>query len=155
MNRIKSVVLLIYISLNLSVYAQTNDTLLTKSAAINLSVAKFNTTGHTFRLKSLKIPKRKTTISVYNKTTNLYDNYLENRNGYIYSNSNIIFETKSNFLIDLFMGNNSFNQNNSLMQNHYMLDVHSTYRVRDSFNPHGASNIREALVGGFLGLLFD
>ncbi len=157
MSSIKSAILLIYLLLGVSIYAQSKDTLLlAKGETFNFYVPNFTTINQTLSLKNFDFQKNLPTLSLYNKTTNMYDNYLNKGNGYMYSNSNFFFENKSNFFIDLFLGNNSFMQNNSLIQNNYfMLGDDSVYRIRDSFNPYGASNMRQALVGGVLGLLFN
>ena len=56
----------------------------------------------------------------------------------------------------LFLGNDSFIESNTLLLNQpLLLDEDVSYQVRDSFNPYGASNFSEAVLGGVLGLLFN
>ncbi|WP_076456525.1 hypothetical protein [Zobellia uliginosa] len=142
--------------MSISLYAQSKDSLVTKGTTFHFHVPNFNATNHSLNFKSLSFPKNIPTLSLYNPTTNMYDNYLGDRNGYTYTNSTIFFDNKSNFFIDLFLGNDSFMESNSLMPNHpFIWDEDATYRVRDSFNPYGATNMREALSGGVLSLLFN
>ena len=148
-------VFLICLSLSISLYAQ-KDSWGAKDTTFYFQVPNSNITNHSLNFKSLSVPKNIPSLSLYNPTTNRYDNYLGNGDDYIYSNSTIFFENKANFFTNLFLGNDSFMQNNSLMQSHPLIwDEDSTYRVRDSFNPYGATNMREALLGGILGLLFN
>jgi len=157
MSRIKSILLSICLLLSVFLYAQSKDTLFAKGTTYNFHVPNFNATDYSLNFKSLSFPNNTPTLSLYNSTTNMYDNYSSNGNGHTYSNSTLFFENRSNFFIELFLENDSFMEsNNSLMQNHFLIwGEEPTYRVRDSFNPYGATNIREALVGGILGLLFN
>jgi len=152
----KSILLLICLLLGISICAQTKDTLLLKNPMFNFNTPNFTRTDNTFGLKNIDFQKNASSLFLYNSTTNLYDTYINDGSTYIYSNSTIFFENKSNIFIDLYLGNNSFMESNSLMQNtSFILDKNATYWVRDSFNPYGAANMREALVGGVLGLLFN
>ena len=95
-------------------------------------------------------------LVLYNRTTNSYDTYLSNNGCYSYSGSNTHFRNKSSFFTNLFLGNSSFSESNSLLpKSSLLLKEDGSYIVRDSFNPNGASNFSEAVLGGVLGLLFN
>lgn len=155
MKIIKSV--LFFLFLSISFYGQNGDSLQNskrfRPALYTPGLG--DTNGHYV----LKMPNFQTdvpTLVLYNKTTNLYDTYLNINNSYIYSGATTRFKNRSNFFTSLFLGNDSFSESNSLLPNRSILLTDDlNYRVRDSFNPHGASTISEALLGGVLGLLFN
>jgi len=152
----KSISLIISLLLGISIFAQSKDTLMLKNSIFNINAPNFKSTDNSFGLKNIDFQKNTQSLFLYNSTTNLYDTYLHDGSTYIYSNSTVFFDNKSNIFIDLYLGNNSFMENSSHMQNaSFRLHENATYRVQDSFNPYGATNIQEALVGGFLGLLFN
>lgn len=139
-----------------STYAQVKDILYSeKSATYNIYTPHL-TANQTFGLEKVDFHTEVPTLVLYNKTTNFYDSYLFNNDNYTYFNSSVIFKNRSNFFTDLFLGKDTFMESNSLMPNtFFMLDEDARYPIRDSFNPYGASNISEALVGGVLGFLFN
>lgn len=106
----------------------------------------FSYSDKTFLFKKLNFHDQREPLLLYNSTTNSYNVYLKDSNGYSYIGSKTIFRYKSN----------SLTFNNTLIPNSFSLNEDVlTYPIKDSFNPYGASNFKEALVGGFLGLLFD
>ena len=157
MKIINSVVLIFCLFLSMSFYGQTNDSL----QNVNTLNSRFYTPGFTaidqpITLKKLDLQTKAPTLVLYNKTTNLYDIYLDVNDSYSYSGSKIMFRPESNFFTTLFLGNDSYIESNTLIPNSSLLlgeDV--SYPVRDSFNPNGASNFSEALIGGVFGLLFN
>jgi len=152
----KSISLIISLLLGISIFAQSKDTLMLKNSMFNINAPNFKSTDNSFGLKNIDFQKNTQSLFLYNRTTNLYDTYTNDGSTYRYSNSTVFFENKSNIFIDLYLGNNSFMESSSLMQNtSFMRYENPTYRVRDSFNPYGAANMQEALVGGVLGLLFN
>lgn len=157
MKIIKLIILVFSLSLSIPIYAQAKDILHNENkAANNFYNSNLTTLNQTFGIEKLDFQKKVPTLVLYNKTTNFYDTYLYIGSDYTYINSNVIFKNRSNIFIDLFLGNDFFMESNSLMPNtSFILDEDARYPVRDSFNPYGASNISEALLGGVLGLLFN
>ena len=157
MKIIKSVILILFLLLSISFYGQTKDSLQNvNDLSSKFFAAKFSSIDQPVVLKKLDIPTQASKLVLYNRTTSLYDTYLEVNGSYSYSSSNNIFRPKSNFFTTLFLGNNSLMENNNLLPNtSFLLDEGVSYPVRDSFNPYGASNFSEALLGGVLGLLFN
>ncbi|MBZ9632189.1 hypothetical protein LB465_15510 [Salegentibacter sp. LM13S] len=151
----KPLILIFCLFSSLSFYAQTKDSIKSISSKFYTHVGS-SAIDQPLSLKKLNFQRSTPSLVLYNSTTNLYDIYLDGNGSYSYSGSNIRFRHKSNFLTTLFLGNDSFTESNTLLPNStLLLDEDDTYRVRDSFNPHGASNISEALIGGVLGLLFN
>lgn len=159
MNRLKLGILLFCLSSSIPYYAQTKDTLFArKNVVFNWNTQNMATTDQTYSFKKLDFKKNKPALVLYNNMTNMYDTYSSVSKNYMYNSSGVIFKNRSNFFTVLFLGKRSFMQSNSLMQSTYssiMFEENSRYQVPDSFNPYGASNFGEALVSGFLGLLFD
>ena len=98
-------------------------------------------------------------ISIYNSFLNTYDNYLADDEGnFTFSRSNAFFNNnKSNFFTTLFLGYYSEAESNLIIQDNYPLTIYEDKAsvIRDSFNPHGASSIGQALLGGFFSTLFN
>lgn len=153
----RSVLIIFFLLLSMSFYGQTNDSLQNlKSKKTILYFSSFSSNDKPFALEKLNVPTKTPKLVLYNRTTNSYDKYLNHNGSYSYSGSTTIFKNKSNFFTALFLGNDSFTESNTLLLNRSLLlgeDV--SYRVRDSFNPNGASNFSEAVLGGVFGLLFN
>jgi len=64
MNSIKSVILLICLSLSISLYAQSKDTLLLKNLAFNFKSPNFTTIDKTFGIKNLGFQKSVTPLTL-------------------------------------------------------------------------------------------
>ena len=86
-------------------------------------------------------------LTLYNPTTRLFDSYLINGSSPVMPYPKILFESKTsdlgNDLIDLF-----------IPRPYIISQEYSTFPLRDSFNPHGTRNIKDALLAGFIGTLF-
>ena len=153
----RSILLINSLFLSIAFYGQTNDSLQNnnnKKSIVNFSGS--SSQDQDFDLKKLNFETNVPTLFLYNRTTNSYDTYLNNDGNYTYSGSSTIFRNEPNFFTTLFLGNDSFIESNTLLLNRsLLLDEDVSYRVRDSFNPNGASNFSEAVLGGVLGLLFD
>ena len=137
---------------SISIHAQIKDSVLNTS---NLS-SNSSTSSPTYFANNQDLYKSKYTLVLYNSTLDLYDTYSATSDVYNYSGSTKFYKPKTNFLTTLFLGNDSFGESNTVLEHRSMLladDV--SYRIRDSFNPHGASNMSEALIGGVFGLLFN
>ena len=154
----KSVLIIFSLFLSMSFYGQTNDTLqkLKDSKSI-LYFSSISSNDHTIDLDKLNLQKEAPILVLYNGTTNSYDHFINNNGSYSYSGSATFFKNKSNILTTLFLGNDSFIESNTLLINNssLLLDEDVSYMVRDSFNPNGASNFSEAVLGGVFGLLFN
>ncbi|MBZ9629710.1 hypothetical protein LB465_02880 [Salegentibacter sp. LM13S] len=156
MKKNKFVVLICCLFICLSFYGQTNDSLQNvNSVKSNFFNSGFSKVDQPFVPKKLNIQTNASTLVLYNKTTNLYDNYVGNNDSYGYSSSNTMFRNKSNFFTTLFLGNASSMENNTLLPNRSLLLKDDNYIIRDSFNPNGASNFSEAVIGGVLNLIFN
>lgn len=156
MKVIRPVLILCSLFLGMSFYGQTNDSLQNLKKKSVLYFPGFSTNDQSSSLKKLDFQTVAAPLVLYNGTTNAYDIYSNYNGGYSYSGSNTIFKTKSNFLTTLFLGNDSFVESNTLLLHRSLsLDENHSYRVRDSFNPNGASNFSEAVLGGVFGLLFN
>ena len=157
MNIINSVALIFCLFLSTVFYAQSKDTLQgLKRANFMYHDSASAIIDQPSVLKNINFQKLTPTLVLYNKTTNMYNAYWNNNGSFSFS-SKATFRNRSNFFTTLFLGNDSFIESNTaFMQNRsFLLDEDTTYQVRDSFNPYGASNINEALIGGVLGLLFN
>lgn len=158
MKFINSVFIICGIFLSMSFYGQSNDSLqkLNDTKSI-LHFSGISSQDQTFDFKNLNFHSDAPSLVLYNDTTNSYDTYLNYNGNYSYFGSSTIFRNKSNFLTNLFLGNDSFVESNSLLINNrfLLLDEDVSYMVRDSFNPNGASNFSEAVIGGVFGLLFN
>ena len=156
MKIIRSVFMIFSLFVSMSFYGQTNDSLQNvKSLKSILYFSSFSSNDHP-GLEKLNVQEKVPSLVLYNRTTNYYDTYLSNNGSYSYSGSNTIYKNKSNFFTTLFLGNDSFIESNTLLLNRsLLLDEDVSYQVRDSFNPNGASNFSEAVLGGVLGLLFN
>ncbi|QYA26148.1 hypothetical protein G3I01_11700 [Gramella sp. MT6] len=153
----KSIFIILSFFLSISFYGQTNDTLQNG----NISNSQFyNSSRYSidqpFVPKNLNMKSEAQNLVLYNETTNLYDVYLHTDDSYSYSGSNSIFRSKTNFVTTLFLGSNSVMENHSVLPStSLLLSEDVSYPVRDSFNPNGASNFSEAILGGVFGLLFN
>jgi len=138
----------------MSFYGQTDDSIQNINSVLYFSGS--YSIDQPIGLEKLDVQEEMPSLVLYNRTTNSYDTYLSNNGSYSYSGSNTHFKNKSNFFTNLFLGNNSFSESNSLLPNSsFLLEEDGSYIVRDSFNPNGASNFSEAVLGGVLGLLFN
>lgn len=156
MKFIKSVLIIFTLFLSMSFYGQKNDSLqnVTNTKSI-LYLSNFSSNDH-LSIEKLNVQTKTASLVLYSRTTNSYDTYLDSKGVYSYSGSSTIFKNKSNFFTTLFLGNDSFIESNTLLLNKsLLLEEDVSYRVRDSFNPNGASNFSEAVLGGVLGLLFN
>lgn len=148
----KPVLLIIFLLISISFYGQTKDSV----QNLDFLSSNFSTTQESLFTHDLDIHSQTSSLILYNRTTKLYDTYSVADSIYVYRGSTSTFKPKTNFLTTLFLGNNSFVESNTLLENRTLLLYEDAdYRVRDSFNPHGASNLSEALIGGFFGLLFN
>jgi len=153
----KSVFIILSFFISISFYGQTYDSLqngnISNSQFCNSSLYLID---EPFVAKDLKIKTDGQNLVLYNATNNLYDVYLYVNDSYSYSGSTSIFRSKPNFFNTLFLGSNSVMENNTfLSRTSLLLSDDVSYPVRDSFNPNGASNFSEAILGGVLGLLFN
>ena len=158
MKIIRSILLIVSFFLSMSFYGQTIDSLQNGNNKKSIIYSSgFSSYDQKFDLQKLNIEAKEPTLMLYNRTTNSYDTYLTKNDSYSYIGSNVIFKNKSNFFTTLFLGDDSFIEGNSLLLNSssLLLDEDVSYRVRDSFNPNGASNFSEAVLGGVFGLLFN
>ena len=156
MKFIKSVLIIFTLFLSMSFYGQKNDSLqnVTNTKSI-LYLSNFSSNDH-LSIEKLNVQTKAASLVLYSRPTNSYDTYLDSNGVYSYSGSSTIFKNKSNFFTTLFLGNDSFIESNTLLLNKsLLLEEDVSYRVRDSFNPNGASNFSEAVLGGVLGLLFN
>ncbi|MCH4822098.1 hypothetical protein ML462_02845 [Gramella lutea] len=153
----RSTLLLCSFFISFSFFGQANDSIPNlKSKTFSLYNTSSRSMDQPVTLKKLDIEPETPTLVLYNNSTNLYDIYFNVNDAYSYGGSNTIFETNSNFFTTLFLGNDSFTESNTLLPNtSLLLDQDVRYIARDSFNPNGASNFYEAVLGGVLGLLFD
>ena len=153
----KPIVLICSLFLCISLHGQTNDSL--QNVNSKKSILYFSTISSNDQYVSLEdvnVQAEVPPLVLYNRTNNYYDSFLANNGTFEYSGTTTSFKNESNFLMTLFLGNDSFIESNPLLLNRsLLLDQDETYQVRDSFNPHGASNFSEAILGGVLGLLFD
>lgn len=150
----RSVLLIFSLFLSMSFYGQTDDSLQNINSVLYFSDS--YSIDQPIGLEKLNVQEEMPSLVLYNRTTNSYDTYLSNNGSYSYIGSNTHFKNNSNFFTNLFLGNNSFSESNSLLpKSSLLLKEGGSYIVRDSFNPNGASNFSEAVLGGVLGLLFN
>ncbi len=155
MNRVRPVVLFIYLLSGVFLNGQSQDTVLTKGKIFSLYAPNFMTTAITLDLKNIDLTKDRLTLSLYNGTTNMYDTYVGVGDDHVYGGSTVSFTERGNVMTNLFLGSDSFLESNPLLIQNPVFFPGEDYRVRDSFNPYGATTMGEALFGGFLGLLFN
>ena len=147
-------VIFFFLSLSMSFYGQKKDSLQTGyDLNFNNSSTVFSTSQV---LENFDYQAQYSKLFLYNNTTNLYNVYSNTDDSYVQNSFTNVYRPKSNFFTNLFLGNDRFPENNTLLLNKSLLiDEDVSYRVRDSFNPHGASNFSEAILGGVLGLIFN
>ena len=155
MKIIRSIYLIFFFLFSVSFYGQVNDSL--QYFKDSKSILYFSSNDDPLDLDKLNFQSEASSLVLYNGTTNSYNMYSNFGGDYSYKGSTTIFRNKSNFFTTLFLGNDSFVEGNTLLVNNksLLLDEDVSYMVRDSFNPNGASNFSEAVLGGVLGLLFD
>ena len=120
MENIKTVLFLILLVFSTLIYAQSKDSLLTKTNVFKSLNFDFKTNDYTIGFKNIDFSKNNQLFSSYNETTKLNDIYLLNNDSFIYSKSSLLFK-------------NSFRGNKI-----------------NSFNPYGTSNIGSALIFGLI-----
>lgn len=148
MKNSKRILLFLFIALHISTNAQTKDTLAKKNIIFKSYFSDFKTPDYSIDFKNV-IPKKNSHVSIFNESMYVYDHYIHTGKEYTYTNSTLYYDN-SNSIINLILDQKaSLMQNNAFMQNEYK------YPIRDSFNPHGATNMKQAVLGGFLGLLFN
>jgi hypothetical protein len=148
MKNVKTVFLLLFIAFNISTNAQSLDSLTNKVVTLKSFSLYYKTKDYSIDFKNL-ILKSDEYISVFNHSSNTYNHYFNKGDGYMYSNSNIYYQGKSNPIINYFI------ENNAVLQDPFVRKNNNQYPVRDSFNPHGAKNIGQALLGGLIGTMFN
>ncbi|WP_141878056.1 hypothetical protein [Gramella sp. Hel_I_59] len=152
MKSLKPILFISFLMFSISIHAQIKDSALNTS---NLS-SDISTSSPTYFANNQDLYKSKYTLVLYNSTKNLYDTYSATSDVYNYSGSTNIYKPETNFLTTLFLEDDSIGESEMVLEHRSMLlDDDVSYRIRDSFNPHGASNMSEALVGGVFGLLFN
>lgn len=117
----KTLIFLTLLIFSTSTYAQSKDSLLTKTYLLKNYNFDFKTNDYTLDFKTIDFSKNNLIFSSYNETTKLNDIYLLGNESFIYSKSSLKFENN-------FRGNKI-----------------------DSFNPYGSPNIGSALILGFIG----
>ncbi|MFK7833734.1 MAG: hypothetical protein AB8B52_10690 [Winogradskyella sp.] len=120
MKKTKTIIFLTLLVFSTSIYAQSKDSLLTKTNFFKSFNLDLNTNDYTLDFKNIDFSKNNLLFSSYNETTKLNDIYLLNNDSFIYSKSSLIFENN-------FRGNKI-----------------------DSFNPYGTSNLGSALIFGLV-----
>lgn len=155
MKIIRSVFLISSFLFSVSFYGQIGDSL--QNGKDSKSILYFSLSDDSFDLDKLIFKSEVPSLVLYNDVTNSYNTYSNYRGNYVYSGSTTFFKSKSNFFTTVFLGKDDFVESNTLLvKNRYsLLDEDVKYIVRDSFNPNGASNFSEAVIGGVLGLLLD
>jgi len=119
--KIKTLIFLSLLSFSTSIYAQSKDSLLTKTNLFKNFNFDINANNYTLDFKNINFSKNNLIFSSYNEATKLNDVYLLGNDSFIYSKSNLIFENN-------FRGNKI-----------------------DSYNPYGTDNIGSALIFGLIG----
>ena len=97
---------------------------------------------------SMDFSKDQYIFTSFNPNTSLFDNYQNNNNNFLFMKSGISHSPKSNLFTEMVM-------NNPGMQNFPHAIRSNSRPIRDSFNPNGATNMRDALLGGILGFIFN
>ncbi|WP_298248322.1 hypothetical protein [uncultured Christiangramia sp.] len=152
MKSLKPLLFILVLTFSISINAQIKDSV----SSVSDSSSDSSTSSPTYFANNQDLYKSNYTLVLYNSTTDLYDTYSATSDVYYYSGSTKFYKPKTNFLTTLFLGNDSFGESNTVLEHRSILladDV--SYRIRDSFNPHGASNMSEALIGGVFGLLLN
>ena len=134
--------------------AQTGIPSVTTSTHLYAFQSKPNLSLNTTPSLSLNLPEPEPVLSLYNPVSNWYDTYLPVQEGYVKSSTLMTASPNPRFLNDVFQGADLNRQ--SLVGIQFTGPAVSTViPVQDSFNPYGASTVGDALVSGFLGLLFN
>ena len=155
MKSIKLAVWSVCLTLGTSLSAQSIDTLSIKRTTLSLYTPNRMMVSPTLDLKSIDFTKGALPLSLYNGTTQMYDTYVGVGDEHVYGGSSVSFNSRRNPIADLLLGTDSFLERNPLLMQNPAFFSGEDYRVRDSFNPYGASTLGEALFGGVLGLLFN
>lgn len=101
--------------------------------------------------------KNDSALVLYDEIMNLYRRYeITNENQNSQRVGFYLYTPKSNFFTNLFLGDEALIGNNPAY-NSAKLELYGLRREvpRDSFNPYGSTDFKNALLGGFLGLFFN
>ncbi len=156
MHFFKTLVLLCIFSLGGLATAQSSLSPATSSVHFHALPDRIDLSQDTTGLLSLNLPKREPVISLYNATHQWYDTYFPTPEGYVKSNTLMNPSPQTRFLNPVFPGTETTSLSPSLASIRFKGPAVSTIiPLRDSFNPYGTATVGDALVSGFLGLLFD
>lgn len=154
MNLLKSFLVVGCLVIGSSIFAQQNNTV-TVTTTFNKSVTSLQMPVQAKLAPTLTLPEFTSAISLYSPTHNWYDTFIPTGDAYVQSSSIMHQVSQTNFLRDGFSGNEL---SQTLVRSQYNLfapGFNTINPVRDSFNPYGASTMRDALLSGVLGMLFD
>lgn len=150
MKKIKTFLSIVFILAYINIHAQESSTN-TKNSIYNFSLSTdFKQQDYSVDFTKIDFSKKEYLFTAYNNNSNLYDNYYIANNKFSFSNSNTFYTSNSNLFTDVFVENNT----STLPTNSLFMET-SGRPVRDSFNPHGTNDMKKAILGGFLGLLFN
>jgi len=150
MKTIKTLVSIAFMLAYVSMYAQKNSSV-EKKSIYTFSVSNdFKQQEHVVDFSKINFSKKEYVFTAYNNHSNLYDTYFIGNNTFSLSSSSPFYTPKSNLLTTLFI-----EKKIAILQNNSLFFDNSNGPIKDSFNPYGTNDVRKAVVGGFLGLLFN
>jgi hypothetical protein len=144
MRALKTITSLAFILAYVSINAQ-------KNSIYNFSLnTDYKQQDYAIVFPKINFSKKEYVFTAYNNNSNLYDTYFIEDNKYKLSSSSILHTPKSNIFTDIFI-----EKNTSTLQNNSLFFHNSGRLIKDSFNPYGTNDMKKAVLGGFLGLLFN
>lgn len=155
MNFFKSLLGIGCLVISSSIFAQNTGVGFTSNAIANKPVSGFQMPVQTQFAPTLALPEFTEAISLYNPTHNWYDTYTATEYGYTPNTTLMSYVPQDQVLADGFAGNEL---GQALVRTQYNLfdpGFNTINPVRDSFNPYGASTMKDALLSGVLGMLFN
>lgn len=148
----KRIILLLSLFWSFSIYGQTilspksvvKDTILPNLTSFDPYFSNLNSFND-FNFEDLKFSDYHMDITKYNPMTGTFDTYLSQ--GSTFPKSSLFYESNisnlGNDLINIFTSRNLIS------------DGISIEPYRNSLNPHGAHDFKSAVIGGFIGTLFQ
>ncbi|RXG15000.1 hypothetical protein DSM03_104158 [Leeuwenhoekiella aestuarii] len=154
MNFFKSLLVIGCLVISSSIFAQNNGIGFT-SNSINKPVSSFQIPVQTKLALTLTLPEFTEALSLYNPTHNWYDTYSVTEDGYTPNTTLMSYVPQAHVLTDGFSGSDLSQALVRTQFNFFDPGFNTINPVRDSFNPYGASTIKDALLSGVLGILFN
>ena len=155
MNLFKSLLVIGCLVISSSIFAQNKGVGFTSNSIVNKPVNGLQMPVQAKLAPALTLPEFTPAISLYNPTHNWYDTYTATEDGYTPNNTLMSYIPQNQVFKDGFSGHDLGQALVLTQYNLFNPGFNTINPVRDSFNPYGASTMKDALLSGVLGMLFD